>query len=200
MQTADSLEKTLLLGKIEGKRRRGWQRMRWVDSIADSMDMSLSKLQETEKDRKHGMLRSWGCKESDTTQQLNNKRSVKSEIILLLSSEIIIQIRFIHDNEMPSQQGNTSRTYINTFLRKSQRVISDLVLFGLSAGDVNFPPLIEHYFSVLVIPIASLSSPSQTAESQPTTLYEKNITSSPWHSCSTGNFSFFPEHLGTFKF
>ena len=67
MQTADSLEKTLLLGKMEGKRTRGWQRMRWVDSIADSMDMSLSKLQETEKDRKHGMLRSWGCKESDTT-------------------------------------------------------------------------------------------------------------------------------------
>ena len=51
MQTADSLEKTLLPGKIEGKGRRGWQWMWWVDSIADSMDMSLSKLQETEKDR-----------------------------------------------------------------------------------------------------------------------------------------------------
>ena len=50
MQRADSLEKTLLLGKIEGRRRRGRQRMRWVDSIADSMDMGLSKLQETEKD------------------------------------------------------------------------------------------------------------------------------------------------------
>ena len=95
---------------------------------------------------------------------------------------------------------HTSRTSINTFLRKSQRVISDLVLFVLSAGGVNVPPLIEHYFSILVIPIASFSSPTQTAETQPATLYETNITSSPWHSCSTGNFSFFSEHLGAFKF
>ena len=56
MQRADSLEKTLMLGKTEGRRKREWQRMRWLDAIIDSMDMSMSKFQEMVKDRGPGML------------------------------------------------------------------------------------------------------------------------------------------------
>ena len=71
MWRADSFEKTLVLGKIEGRRRRGQQRMSWLDGITDSVDMSLGKLQELVMEGGLAYCGSWGCKESDTTEQLN---------------------------------------------------------------------------------------------------------------------------------
>ena len=84
MQRVDSLEKTLMLGKIEGRRRRGLQRTRWLDCITDSIDVTLSKLWEIMKDREawcaegQGSLvccSPWNHKESDRTEGLNNNKN-----------------------------------------------------------------------------------------------------------------------------
>jgi len=82
MWKADSLEKTLMLGKIDGRRRRGWQRMRWLDVIDDSMDMSLSELQEMVRDREawraavHGVTKNW--------TQLHNWTPITSDFKMYL--------------------------------------------------------------------------------------------------------------------
>ena len=71
MQRAHSLEKTLMLGKIEGRMRRGWQRIEWLDSITDSMDMNLNKLQELVMDREGWHEVVLGVSEFDRTERQN---------------------------------------------------------------------------------------------------------------------------------
>ena len=84
MRTADSLEKFLILGKIEGRRRRGHQRMRWMDGITDTMNMNLGKLREMGRTKRPGMLQSMGLQKVRhdwATEQYNNNTLIKLKAI-----------------------------------------------------------------------------------------------------------------------
>ena len=83
IQTANSLEKSLLLGKIEGRRRRGHQRMRCLDGITHAMDMNLVKLREMVQDRKAWRAAVHGVTGSDTTGRLNNSNTVRFSTVML---------------------------------------------------------------------------------------------------------------------
>ena len=115
MWRADSLENTLMLGKIEGTRRKRWQRIRWLDGITSSTDMSLSSLWEIVKDREawcasvHGVTKSWACLSDQTTKALSHTSLSRSHKHILVLIDLLLSL--IRTVPAPAARGKQSTFY-----------------------------------------------------------------------------------------
>ena len=154
MQRTDSLEKTLMLGKIEGRRRRGWQRKRWLDGITDSMDMSLSKLRELMMDREAWHAAVWhaaehlefcsmgGCKESDTTEWLNcTQRAFKA-----MALDEIVQKRYHRGKEGSGSSSQVVVLRLKPALGSPGRLVkTDPLGLTFSSNPAPYPHLTTEF-------------------------------------------------------